>query len=239
MKVQETSTPISSVRYREREEIFVDLTPIKRSPIFDLNGTVDAINVSSEPSQNITLEHTGMSPVLKKMLITPVKEDEIMEMKRILSETINLTRAAIEKGVIERRNSAPDLDILEQDKLENNYFYRCCKSRSMSLTEMLLELNIDAWELDDFYLEWGLEPRQRGGNKQQGVLRIGDDLNRQQQVEEEFIVGVLPTLSDKLNKHQLEEDTGMKGIEEECIIGDYYLLEQIHRWEACRNITPN
>ena len=80
-KVQETSTPILSMKYREREEIFVDLTPIKRSPIFDLNGTVDAINVSSEPSQNITLEHTGMSPVLKKMLITPVKEDEIMEMK--------------------------------------------------------------------------------------------------------------------------------------------------------------
>ena len=37
----------------------------------------------------------------------------------------------------------------------------------MSLTEMLL----DALELD----EWCLEPRQRGGTKQRGVLPVGND----------------------------------------------------------------
>ena len=172
-KLEVCSTP--TLEYRSVDvmpEDFGDLTPIKRSPIFDLNGTVDSIHHSSLSTSGGEKLQTGISPKLRKLLIAPRNETELAELKRVLTETINLTRAALARGLLERRNSAPDLDM--KDKLEDNTFFRQGPyARSSSLSNLLHGLDLNAWEQEDIHSTFHL-PHGKD-NERQSILRPHQD----------------------------------------------------------------
>jgi len=172
LRAEATSTP--NMAYRERQEIIVELTPIKRSPLFDLNGTLDSVNASSDMSLGHKSEKAGMSPELRQLLITPRKQTELDELKSVLTETLNLTRAAMRKGIISRRNSAPEQDLEEQ--LEDNCLFRPIGGRSSSLSDLLRGLDLDAWELEDVYVTFGLQRRCERKNTSVLVVEANESL---------------------------------------------------------------
>ena len=94
---------------------------------------------------------------LRQLLITPWKQTELDELKSVLIETVNLTRAAMRKGIISRRNSAPEQDL--EEKLEDNCLFKPIGGRSSSLSDLLRGLDLDAWELEDVYVTFGLQRR--------------------------------------------------------------------------------
>jgi len=172
LRAEATSTP--NMAYRERQEIIVELTPIKRSPLFDLNGTLDSVNASSDMSLGHKSEKAGMSPDLRQLLITPRKQTELDELKSVLTETLNLTRAAMRKGIISRRNSAPEQDLEEQ--LEDNCLFKPIGGRSSSLSDLLRGLDLDAWELEDVYVTFGLQRRCERKNTSVLVVEANESL---------------------------------------------------------------
>ena len=64
--------------------------------------------VGSEGNLNksLGLSHQGM-----KLLISPGDDDQLLQMKKFVQETINLTRAAIWRGLISYEGSEADLNI--------------------------------------------------------------------------------------------------------------------------------
>ena len=60
----------------------------------------------------------GLSPELNKLLVRPRAEDELDDARRLLTETINLTRAAMERGIITGDDCLPEEDVTM------NSFYR-------------------------------------------------------------------------------------------------------------------
>ena len=60
-----------------------------------------------------------LTPQLRKLLIKPVCEDQYTELKRVIQETINLTRAAIWRGIM--NTSENQVSLL--DPLEENTFF--------------------------------------------------------------------------------------------------------------------
>ena len=55
--------------------------------------------------------------MLRRLLIRPVYETEVTEDLKLLTETLNLTKAAMMKGIM---STNEDLDL----RLENNSFYK-------------------------------------------------------------------------------------------------------------------
>ena len=102
----ETSTP--KWEHRSKPEVLDDSSSHQGSPPL-LNFSNGSFSSSREDS--ITRERTlkigldfddsiELSSQIRKLLISPVNEDEYTEMKRLLQETINLTRAAIGRGIM-------------------------------------------------------------------------------------------------------------------------------------------
>ena len=90
-----------------------------------------------ENTREKCLEPLGVSPELKKLMITPLKESELQEMKRVLQTTIELTRAALERGIIKQSRSAHDVELLQLDIMENAFNKFCRKKRSNSLSDLM------------------------------------------------------------------------------------------------------
>ena len=149
-----TSTPSFHTRRGQDETSSspIDISPIK---VFDLSRDVvdpEAYG-SMELSENDSagsIKRTQMSDDLSKLFIEPRSERESQELLKILKQTLELTRAAIERGVIRMCLSDPDL----RQPLNTNIFrgaYR--RARSFSLSEEMKNLNIDMWESDDLLEE--------------------------------------------------------------------------------------
>ena len=86
----------------------------------------------------------GLTPDLKKLLIRPVEENDYMSTKRLLEETINLTRAAILKGLIDENLNMEDFSI----KLTENAFYKALDTMD-PVQRMLDNLDLSDWKQDD------------------------------------------------------------------------------------------
>ena len=84
----------------------------------------------------------GLSPQLRKLLVRPVEVDEFEETKKLLRETINLTKAAMLKGLITMDNMA---ETLEENALYRPYMI----NKNLNLSELLKGLNPNDWEGDD------------------------------------------------------------------------------------------
>lgn len=102
----ETSTP--KMNYRTKKEEVGDISPISKSPIFNLSNSG---NVSCEEEIVQNMGPAGLSPELRRLLIKPRNKTEAEEMKLLLEQTVNLTRAALARGIIRQSNSMPNLEL--------------------------------------------------------------------------------------------------------------------------------
>jgi len=119
---------------------------------------------SNDNGRQTTLEETGLSPQIRKLLIMPRTETEFMEMRKLVRETINLTHAAMDRGLI------PD-----DDDLFENSMYKCFPSANrFSLSLMLVGLNLDDWEREDIYADFGIE---RSNTERSSILAQEDELH--------------------------------------------------------------
>ena len=113
----------------------------------------------------------GQSPELRKLLVRPRNKEEFISTKRLLTETLNLTKAAISWGIIQGNLSAPEfkLDVVD------NPMFRTYATRANSLDLLLGNLNIDEWGSGSFVEEIdAVEPEQ--AEKRKGVLIIEDNV---------------------------------------------------------------
>ena len=94
----------------------------------------------------------GLSPELRKMLTQPRNENEYTETKRLITETINLTRAAMLSGILERGDMTL-WDVLEENSLFKPYF---TEGRRNSLSKLLRDLDLEEWEKEDIYVTFGI-----------------------------------------------------------------------------------
>ena len=106
----------------------------------------------------------GLTPVLKKLLIRPQEEDEFMDTKRLLRETLNLTLAAMWNGFIDGNPNAEEFKL---NLLDNALFRRYGMTNVDTMEELLKGLNIDDWEEKDFMVQLTpaliQKPRKRRG----------------------------------------------------------------------------
>ena len=162
-RVMETSTPQWSAREPKKE---IELSPI--SPTVS-GGVVnkDLKDTSGEDSDQLvtTRLETGLSPGVRKILIKPKNESEFLEMRKLIIETINLTRAAMQRGLIE------DDGISLQVDLEENWFN---KKDRFSLSRMLMGLNLDDWEKDDIFTRFTCDESKQ--DRSSALLQV-DELN--------------------------------------------------------------
>ena len=90
---------------RENSEVILEVSPItsrKESIQIMPTGLNNSGNNSVE--EDFVLVETqiaGLSPELKRLLVQPRNEDEYQEMKQLLRATLNLTRAAWLKGLLD------------------------------------------------------------------------------------------------------------------------------------------
>ena len=87
----------------------------------------------------------GLTPALNKLLIRPVDEDEFQTTRKLLQETINLTRTAILKGIIEEDINLEEFSI----KLNENSLYRSFAVPD-PLHDLFKNLDLNDWSIDDF-----------------------------------------------------------------------------------------
>ena len=130
-----TPTPASNntpMDYRTRSSN----TPTS-SPIYDLNGTVETIGSSFSDDNTLSpnVMAAGLSPAFKKMFISPGKNTRITEDMAVLEETINLTRAALARGIIHDCHEEVAI------KLDMNVLYREIFKRPF-LCDMFDNLNL-------------------------------------------------------------------------------------------------
>ena len=92
-------------------------------------------------------EPAGLSPALKKLLIRPREREEYMDTRKLLRETLNLTRAAMWNGLIEENL---DADEFKLNLIDNAFFRKYGMSDVDTMEELLKALKIDDWEDDDF-----------------------------------------------------------------------------------------
>ena len=170
----DTSTPQWRAR-ESRDEIYDEVSPIqqicdkieKESSCVENNPNLS--NGSNSTGNMSTLMETGLSPQIRKLLIMPRNENEFMEMRKLVRETINLTRAAMDRGLI------PDDGISRYDDLFENSMYKCFPSADrFSLSLMLVGLNLDDWEREDIYADFGIE---RPNNDRSSILSQDDEID--------------------------------------------------------------
>ena len=118
MRMMNTSTP--QWRARELNEETYDETFGSSK---DVEVRQDLSHESSSHSNNsnivpTTLVETGFSPQVRKLLIILRNETEFMEMRMLIRETINLTRAAMDRGL------NPEDGISRYEDLFENSIYK-------------------------------------------------------------------------------------------------------------------
>ena len=136
-RMANTSTP--KWEYRVQED--PNTSSIDLSPVYSLGSTLESLGSSFNDSQNkMTHCSVGLSPQLRKLLIRPRNEEEEYENKRILVETINLTRAALARGLIQG-----DYQKEMEERLTDNALF---KPVGMWNVDMGLVLQLDSLYLD-------------------------------------------------------------------------------------------
>ena len=184
----DTSTP--KWEYRVQEDL--NMSPINFSPVFNLSSSVDTLGSSfSSPGNNPELQTLGISPLLKKLLIRPKDFSEEQENRMLLIETVNLTRAAMWKGLIEE----DDLKY-EMDKLVDNAFFRLRHFGVDNILSLQLEsLHIAQWAQED-YCNILRESGRR--DKRKGVLWLVDhELNMEESYERIKFFNAVPEVREK------------------------------------------
>ena len=74
-------------------------------------------------------------------------------MKKVLQTTIELTKAALERGIIKQSRSAPNVELLQLDITENVFNKFCRKGRSNSISDLMGELVLEGWKMDNFGID--------------------------------------------------------------------------------------
>ena len=140
----DTSTPMRGspskfTSYRMSPSI---LTPIKCTQIYDLSGSLDSLGSSfSSTGERASIRSAGMSPQLRKLLITPRGDDE--DLVELLRATIDLTRAALARGLI---NEQPGIIDETTINLGSNALFKPCGDKGIDpLLHMMNKLEIDEW----------------------------------------------------------------------------------------------
>ena len=110
-KMSVSSTP--QWEYRGQDQLMS--SPLAASPVFSLSSSVSSLGSSfSDSKEERKIQAVGLSPLIRKLLIRPKNESEEFENKRILTETRNLTRAALSCGLIEDdEHEELDIDLIE------------------------------------------------------------------------------------------------------------------------------
>ena len=174
VRKMDTSTPQWKAR-ESKEAAFDEVSPIQLTPgglkqVGCLaQDETDEIPAPPETSEVVDVEskETGLSPQVRKLLIKPKTESEFIEMRKLVIETINLTRAAMRRGLIE------DDGLTMDELLEDNSMYKPVGDR-FSISRMLMGLNLDDWERDDIYSNFGIN---RSDADRSRALLVVDDLH--------------------------------------------------------------
>jgi len=149
------TTPL--MNYRRPNHEIEDISPIAKSPIFNLSKSSNISEGDQYPERNNSLKTAGLSPELRRMLVKPRNVTEADDLRRLLNETINLTRTAIERGIIKQSASMPDLMTNLIGPVEENALFKPFRrAESDSLSLFMMGLDLAAWEMDDINEVFGL-----------------------------------------------------------------------------------
>ena len=133
------------------------------------------------------LVSAGLTPALNKLLIHPFNEDEFESTRKLLQETINLTRTAILNGIINE-----DIDLEEFTiRLSENSLYRSFNVID-PLQDLLDNLNLNEWDVDDFETFEILHRPKTGSRK--GVL---DNMNFEKINMDPYLGGITSGISTR------------------------------------------
>ena len=168
-----TSTPVQfnrSHRRNNRDEMNSSISPIialkdvdRSDTSMSLNGSVDSRSIQDGTNR------TNLSHELAKLLKRPRTEGESQELLSVLQQTIDLTRAAIERGLIRGCRSDPELMI---NLSRNALFKPVRRVLSASFTALMGGLNIDDWSGRDLTCPGeGVNQLQPSG----GMMEIGQE----------------------------------------------------------------
>jgi len=153
-KDMDSSTPIWGYRTR-LDEVDDSLSPARLSPILNFSGgsfssTCGQVLMDDSGEDVISVKTVALTPQLRGLLIKPVCEDEYTELKRVIQETINLTRAAIWRGIM----NTNDNQVLLLDPLEENTFFRPFGYfGTNSVAELMDNLDLSDWDLEEMLIE--------------------------------------------------------------------------------------
>ena len=109
------------------------------------SDTTNSTYKTSTMDSNYLTDSVGLTPQLKCMLIHPKSEEEHTTIKRVLLETMNLTRSAILNGLI--------VDDLENYMIQigDNSMYKPLGMNILNpVVELMQNLDINAWCDEDF-----------------------------------------------------------------------------------------
>ena len=151
------------------------LTPTDLAQVSNVSegslGWDDNSNRNGLEVENVkeTMGHTGLSPCLKRLLTKPVDDEGYLEMRKLLRETINLTRAAISRGLMKPGEG----DILI-DPITENWFYKCMDTTvSNTMSNLVKKLDLNACEVDDLLMEYEVNKPDR---RKKSVLVLGGEI---------------------------------------------------------------
>ena len=155
-----TSTPIQTPhnRFLTYRQSPVTESPIKSPKLFDLSLSLDSLGSSFGSDggwncKNLRVE-TGMSPELRRLLISRSKVNDTDGLVSLLKATIELTRAALERGLIlNHEEEKENLKIY----LENNAFFKPFGNNALDqITQMMNQVEIerhyvwDTWQAGEY-----------------------------------------------------------------------------------------
>lgn len=162
-----TSTPIWD--FRQKEDLDNSASPSEREPVLNFsNGSFttsfecgDSLNNEALGGLDISF---GLSSGLRSLLLQPRTDDEHTELRKVLRETINLTRAAILSGLLSGQANAEEF----VDTLAENCLFRpfgCVGSDTVA--DMFKNLDLSDWEWEDELID---VERYKYGKKEGGVI---------------------------------------------------------------------
>ena len=142
MRAEETSTPKRN--FGPYRMIKPELSPIDKSPIYDLSTSIDSLGSSfGIERQPAPVLRAGLSPQLRRLLSKPCGEED--DIQGLLKATIDLTRAAIARGIITGPNLGREVDEVSI-KLENNAFSKHSGGFEIEpLSQMMEKISLDGW----------------------------------------------------------------------------------------------
>ena len=138
------STPVWDHREPKRMDSTLDSEEMSQSSQ-NASDTTNSTHKTPTMDSRCLTTSAGLTPQLKCMLIHPESEEEHITIKRVLMDTINLTRAAILNGLI--------VDDLENYMIQigDNSMYKPFGMNVLNpVVELMQNLDINAWCDDDF-----------------------------------------------------------------------------------------